>query len=328
MTVLTHLSYAVAGAVSILVFTLFVKGARPLRRLPILAVIGLGSILVSMPWWLSVINRLGFQTLLNALQTHGNLNALLDPAGILFQLRLVFFPRSELPAFTLALLAGLILLLLTKKPFLPVWILVIALACGSEGQRFVALVGALLAACMLDWLYVKLIHIKSQPRQVARLTGFAYWGVLLVLFFMSRGNPFAIDRAGLNAFFTGAADLSRWFQSSTPANASYLLLSGEDWQQEWLPYLLNYPSAIGPFGAEWTGDYPRQLALYNRILVDCTAQPLDCALTGLAQAQVKPGLLIVPNDPAPTSLDSALAQIPSWQRVYANAIFAVWRSGS
>ena len=85
-------------------------------------------------------------------------------------------------------------------------------------------------------------------------------------------------------------------------------------------------TAIGPFGAEWTGDYPRQLALYNKILVDCTARPLDCTLTGLAQAQVKPGLLIVPSDPAPTSLDSALAQVPSWQRVYANASFAVWRS--
>ncbi len=324
LTILTHLSYAVAGAVSIGVFALFVRGAGLPRRMLMTAAIGVGSALGAMAWWLPLIQRLGVQTLLNALNTHGNLNAL-DPAGVLFQLRLVFFPRYELAGFMLAVVAGLVLQIVTKKAFLPVWAMVIALACGSEGQRFVALVGAMLAACALAWAYVKITHLRALPRPAARLTGAVYWVVLLALFFLARGNPFALDRASLEVFFSGAADLSGWFQANTPAQASYLLLSGDDWQQEWLPYLLKRTSAIGPFGAEWTGGYPRQLALYNHILVDCSAVSLDCVLSGLQKAELKPDLLVTRVDPAPGSMDSALSRDAQYQRVYANASFDVWR---
>lgn len=152
-TILTHFTYAVFGTLSIILFSLGTKEMPLAKRMIFLVATGLLAGVLTLPWWIVVLDRHGIQVFLYALSTHGStsfIQVLGAPASWIDLLRSNVLPSFESLLLTGTALLGLAIAIATRKWFLPLWLLATVWITGLEGQRFAAIVCALLGAFALD----------------------------------------------------------------------------------------------------------------------------------------------------------------------------------
>jgi hypothetical protein len=153
LTLLSELSYAGFALAWLAAAAIFGTGQSNLKRFSLLLLMVLGMLLVSMPWWLTVVVRHGFGIFLNVLNTHGNAAgflSLVDPIKYLELFWSTFLSNNESLLLVGAASLGLIVSLARGKYFLPLLLLLAVFVTGLEGERFVAIVSAFLGAVAVE----------------------------------------------------------------------------------------------------------------------------------------------------------------------------------
>lgn len=238
--------------------------------------VGVGVIVLTAPWWGTVLAGHGltpFQAALHS-SNDGTSSALVS----LLTLQLgggVFF------SLTVALgLVGLLAGMAKREFFLPAWF-ILPLFVDSRSASGVAMMPlSMLAGYGFDQVIApSLLSLRQKEGDwlVDRFVTLSLFGLALYAFFGS--GVFGVGLAG-NSLSTTDRETITWVDANIPARSDFLLLTGEQYSmndpfQEWFPALTKQRSQTTLQGDEWTlgadffSFYGELVALQHCANVDC-----------------------------------------------------------
>ena len=291
LTVLTHAEATAFLAVSALAaFICFGRSRRGLIRSALVAV---GTVALSAPWWLTILAHHGAAPFVAAGHTSGGL--------ISSVIMLLFFTITREKLFPLAsalALLGLLLCLSRRAYFLPIWLVLIVFADPRSAARHGAVPLALLAAYAVTEGLLPLINrfMSEEEDGGKRARGDRlplYAGALALYYLVFLGMN--VDPHLLSALPAGERQAMAWAGEHTPAGSSFLVLTGHDGEtlrlgaigypdvptwaddrsSEWFPALSGRVSAGTPQGREWLSDFDDTQRAYAA-LQRCSQRDAAC----------------------------------------------------
>lgn len=215
-------------------------------------VVGVVVLLVTSPWWLTVIRSHGIAPLVSALQTGEN---------PLAALHLVFFTFTQEPFMTVVAVLGLIGIierLIRREYLLPVWVAIPFLAAGRSATNLVILPLAMLAAhglanVLLPAFQASVKKEAESPSRVTNVEKAVVVYLMLYMVFSAYQFGFQLSNASLREEQRAAMD---WVGQNTAADSRFLVVSGAasvacDSVSEWFPALTGRRSLFTVQGTEW-----------------------------------------------------------------------------
>ena len=279
LTVLSHPEAAVHMVASVAL--LWIILARSRTTFIHLVVTGLIALVVSAPWWLTVIHFHGIEPLLNAAQTGQKSLAVLN---------LVSFDFTEEVFATLIAVLGLIGLghrLVRRDYLLPVWLVVPFLVEGRSAVLPAAIPLAMLAAAgFID--VVLLAFVPGERKEIdesdALSTVEFSLFIYLLLFLVFSTYQFGLQLAG-TTLSSPDRQAMNWVRENTAADSRFLVLTGTnaitcDLTLEWFPAVAGRQSIYTVQGTEWTkgsdfAPYVQSTYAAQRCLSDSDVSCLD-----------------------------------------------------
>ncbi len=250
------------------VILLWIMLAR--SRISFINVAGVGviALIVTAPWWMTVIHYHGIEPILNAAQTGQNTLAVLN---------LVSFNFTEEVFATLLAVLGLLGLghrLIRRDYLLPIWLAVPFLVEGRSAALPAAIPLAMLAAIgFVDVVLPAILPGDRKHRDESdRLSAVEFsLFVYLLLFLFFSTYQFGLQLAGKTLSLPDQQAMN-WVRENTPDNSRFLVLTGTnaitcDLVLEWFPALSDRQSIYTVQGTEWTK---------GRILPPMCDQPMRC----------------------------------------------------
>ena len=251
LTIMSHPEAAVHMIASVIFFWVMLGRSRTTFFRA--AGIGVIALIVSAPWWLTVIHYHGLAPLLSAAQTGQKSAAVLN---------LVFFDFAEEPYATLITALGLIGLgqrLVRRDYLLPLWLVLPFLVEGRSAALPAAIPLAMLAAIGLTDIVLPGLWslMRREPDRVDEVSAVEF-GVItyLLAFLVFSCYQFGFQLSG-KALSIPDREAMQWIKSHTPEDAKFLVLTGTnaitcDLTLEWFPALTSRQSLLTVQGAEWT----------------------------------------------------------------------------
>lgn len=265
--ILSHPNAAWFVAYSALLLALTVGHSR--RALAGAAVIGIGSAILTAPWWLLTLMHHGRAAIPSSLSANVPLYG--------GALRLVLLTLTKEPF--LAVICGLALLgLLTsigrRRFLLPTWLL-FASVLEPRAIDYVGAVTALLAGVGVVDVLVPLLtghwtglpgEDSAAPPRPFRSRAMPRLGLVLLIYVAL--GPVIFGSESLRALSPDERVAIEWVSIGTSADAHILVLSAartweEDRVSEWLPALTGRRSVATPQGYEWGGDFVKRTAAHR-----------------------------------------------------------------
>lgn len=220
-----------------------------------------GTILLTAPWWGTLLARHGVAALLSPYQTERfSLAALLTPFTLLF--------TNEPLVDFLAVLAffGFLACLRQREHLIPTWLLSIFLFEPRLGAVYSAAPAALLAGIGAEFITGSFRNAEAQSRKTAAKNNLSKLA-LGFLFIYTLTAAYLAPR--YNALNDAEAVAMNWVRSNTPVQATFIVLTGNsaygtDYVSEWFPALSERASLATPQGYEWQpgGEFNRRTALH------------------------------------------------------------------
>ena len=276
---LSHLEMGVFVAFSAAL--LFLVYGRNRSGLLDSSIVAAGVLLLTSPWWVTVISQHGLEPFLNASHTGGHsalaiLVLLIDPNWG----QEPFFPLFSALAFL-----GIVVALVRRCYFLPLWV---ATGLIIDPRKFeteaMVPMSMLVAVCVVE-LLIPLIRERITPATHVRVTSrvIAWASPLLVGVLILYGviSSFAISGQGDIGLSASERQAMSWIRDSTATDSRFIVISGDSWPLdrtgEWLPVLSQRVSASTVQGSEWMPDnaYTRKMDAY-RALQKCTTMAASC----------------------------------------------------
>jgi len=276
LVLLTHPERALHAALTGLLFWLWLGRSRAGTCKAV--VIGAGALLVSAPWWGTVLLRAGGHGLLLAAQAAGSRWLFWVP---FFQLN---FTDESAPLVAVLAVIGLFVCWRQRKGLLPLWFILTFLADPRSAPNMIAIQGSLLAALALtDVIFPALARsaasdwLETLNTSLGRV---ALGYILIVMLFNAQWNLFTLGTYVLSPAERQAID---WTSTKTPSSSHFLVLG---WQAtpmlspvlEWFPALSGRVNIVTIQGREWlAGDqhFTARLQAYPH-LVACLYQDAAC----------------------------------------------------
>ncbi|HSJ90255.1 MAG TPA: glycosyltransferase family 39 protein [Anaerolineales bacterium] len=285
LAVMSHPEAAVHTFISALFLWLMLSRKRTTLLQSLL--VGLTVLVVSAPWWGTVIHYHGLAPLLNGAATGQKALAVFH---------LLFFVFTEEPYATVIAILGLVGLahqLLQKQYLLPLWLALPFFVEGRSAAGPAAIPLAMLAAIGLVEVLFRGLGLRqdgtttraephpagtaspaSDPVPAAERNIWIY--LALYLLFSAYQVGFQLSSATL---YPPDRQAMEWVRKNTPAEARFLVLTGTssvscDSVLEWFPALTGRQSLLTVQGTEWT-----QGANFNNY-VRSTYAVQDCLLEG------------------------------------------------
>lgn len=285
LTVLSHLQTGSFLAFSAVVF--LVAFGLHVRGLVRAAIVGTATLVLTAPWWGTVLSVHGLDPFLHANATGGTIFSSAELRAFLLQSLLKLGTTSE-PLFPLiATLAfiGMIASVVTHRFLLPAWWAAIILLDARAFATFSTLPVAMLAGVGLTEVLLPVVlrplpwigrSVKIAPpgpdAVVADDTFFGYsaadamrsWAPVLLGAFLWYAADGALLRSGETSSLVALSADERagleWVRANTPSDSKFLIISGESWQTdktaEWFPVLAERVSVATVQGYEWVeNDY-------------------------------------------------------------------------
>ena len=283
LAVMSHPEAAVHTFVSAIFFWIMLSRSR--KSFINSLCVGVLVLLVSAPWWGTVISHHGVAPLLKGAQTGSN------PLAVF---HLLFFVFSEEPFATVIAILGLIGLahrLMRRDYLLPLWLVIPFLVEGRSAAGPAAIPLAMLAAVGLMDVVVAALQpkVSSEAQQADRVTSVernVLLYVFLYLIFSTSQFGFQLSHATL---YPQDYEAMKWVRDNTQANSRFLVLTGTssvscDSVLEWFPALTDRQSIFTVQGTEWTkgaefNNYVRSTYAVQECLPDGDASCLDEAVS-------------------------------------------------
>jgi hypothetical protein len=251
LAVLSHPEAAVHTFVSAIFLWLMLSR----KRLALINSIAVGVIvlIVTAPWWVTVISYHGIGPLLNGAQTG-------QKALAVFHL-LFFVFTEEIYATVIAVLGliGIGKCLVRRDYLLPLWMAIPFFVEGRSAAGPAAIPLAMLAAIgLVDVVFVALQRSAEteaeQSEQVSSIERNVFIYLLLYLLFSTYQFGSGLSNATL---YPPDQEAMAWLRENTPEDARFLVLTGTtsvscDSVLEWFPALTGRQSIYTVQGTEWT----------------------------------------------------------------------------
>ncbi|GAA0235423.1 hypothetical protein [Haladaptatus pallidirubidus] len=291
LTILTHPMYTIFFVMSYLL--LYVRFDRSFDGLLRGLFVGLGAVLLTTPWWSSVLIAHGSTVFTSAAGTHGGIGNTIPTLERLVEQQ--FNESPLLSIWHLTAVVGCIWLLLKREYFLPAWLLLIAVTI--EEARFVFLIAAFVSA---RFVFVGLIPwLRREPFRILDREAVVTFSVaLLVTVSLSGGALYATG--GMNAHAgspslpqfvnDGDVEAMEWTKKNTEPSAEFVVLGDA---AEWFPQQTDRTMVVAPWGVEWKGhqQYSTQLRQFRQ-LSRCHSS--NCLTVRLMQMDVHPDYVYIP----------------------------------
>jgi len=251
LAVMSHPEAAVHTVVSALLFWVIFSRKRSTFIQSI--IVGVVVVVVTIPWWGTVLHYHGVEPLLNAAATGQKLLAVFH---------LVFFVFTEEPYATFIAILGLIGLahrLIRRDYLLPLWMAIPFFVEGRSAAGPAALPLAMLAAVgfaeiLLPALQAAVKKETEPSDQVSSIERNVFFYLLLYLVFSAYQFGYQLSFATL---YPPDQNAMEWVRESTQQNSRFLVLTGTesvscDSVMEWFPALTGRQSLFTVQGTEWT----------------------------------------------------------------------------
>jgi hypothetical protein len=262
LAVLSHPEAAVHTFVSAIFLWLMLSRKRTTFISSI--VVGVIVLIVTAPWWVSVLRYHGVEPLINGAQTGKN---------VLAVFHLLFFVFTEEPYATVIAILGLLgigLSLARKEYLLPLWMVIPFFVEGRSAPGPASIPLAMLAAMGFVDVVVAAIQAAAakigpaaegshpnagaSPERFSSLERNLTFYLLLYLIFSAYQFGFRLSSATL---YPPDQEAMNWVSQNTPADARFLVLTGTtsvscDSVLEWFPALTGRQSVYTVQGTEWT----------------------------------------------------------------------------
>ncbi|WP_435359236.1 ArnT family glycosyltransferase [Haloarchaeobius sp. DFWS5] len=326
LTILTHPTYAVCFGLNYLL--LYAAFDRTSRGLVHGAVVALGGVLVTAPWWLTVAGTHGFDVFTGAAGTHSGLGG---GTGRLYDefVQPITDKNVETPFF-LAAYAGSLYALVKRRFFLPVWLFVSAYVLGK--LRFQFLAASLLIAILVfelaprladrvddyampDWRATLSFVIVGLVALSALVAGSAYAAGAVDAHAGSPSQPAFVDEHDVDAM--------EWAAANTVEGEDFVVLGDA---AEWFPLYTDRTILVGPWGVEWTtpAQYEHHLNMFRDT---STCNRAACITSQLEDSGHNPEYIYVPkghytvrgmSHQQSSGMVHSLEQSDRYQKVYEN----------
>lgn len=299
-----------------------------------LFLIGLTALLVSSPWWLTVVLRHGFAPFLAAGGTGG------FSLGFVNSLILFDLTGETGPAlFAILAVLGVFYAFSRKQYFLGTLAIVTVVLLQRSGPNYMVVPAAILAAQALIEVIlpgISAVRIGEKPALLGKIL-LGYLGLNLLF------SAFVViydAESPLQAISPEEAQAMAWVRENTPAESRFLVLADLEWWNdlhgEWFPYLAERQAVNTLQGSEWLPDDRFNQSLTWRTAArECLISPEGC-LSDLLESGIPFEYVFVvkQNELNPLAntlaLESELRQDPDFVLVYeggAGLVFA-WQPAS
>jgi hypothetical protein len=316
LTLLTHLGYGFILCIILFAFTL----SKPFNKIGWLSLISIGflSLVLTSPWWITMVSRYGFDVFSNAFGSHGNSYLSLIVSGekpLLPWLKISFGTFFLNKLFGAVALVGIFYLLFTGNLF-PLLIFFLLMLFSEENGRYLLMIGAAAIGVLLS----KINNIKSTASNklhpVLRIILLAFF-IFLVIFPESKSilsmKPL-ISKESLS--------FTEYIKKMDNHNSTYFLLENIDNQgEEWFPYLLSMTPFVGGWGGEWVNQ-PEEKTFEPQMWECISSKNYSCLLNALTSKSKMPDYLITfsTND----ELNRLLIDDNRYTIHFENEGFALW----
>ena len=276
LAVLSHPEVAVHMAVSVLLLWLILSRKRVTFIQSV--IVGMIVLVVTAPWWVTVISAHGFDPLLSAMQSGENSLAVFH---------LIFFTFTEEPFMTVIAvlgLVGIIQRLVRRDYLLPLWVVIPFLVSGRSATNLVILPLTMLAAVGLAEVLLPALQASVKKEagpsfQISAIENSVLLYLTIYMGFSAYQFGFQLSGAALPRLEYEAMD---WVSQNTPEGSRFLVLSGAnsvacDSVAEWFPALTGRHSLFTVQGTEWTRDEEFKPFIREAVaLQKCSQETLAC----------------------------------------------------
>jgi len=329
LTVLSHPEVGLQTVSLYVVFWAFY--GRSVSGVKKLMLVGLGTALLTAPWWLTVLNYHGFSPFWSAIHT-GIREALL--ASLFYSF---FSTQGGLPILPIFELIGIFVVLRRRDFLLILWAFIPFFVDPRNGPAMATFPFLMLAGEGLYYLNMEFTRASSETfstnknaiKFVPILTYGTFVIILLYLFFVSYTATSNLVRISLSE---SDRETMRWVKENTPSESRFLLITNagqinptSDSYQEWFPVLAERQSRNTLQGLEWilgSNFYP-----YSQELIALQACPdVHCLNQWLEHRNIQADFIIFQKRRASPALLDSLRADESYSVVYESVnteIFAV-----
>ena len=350
LSVLSHLEIAWVAAVSVGLIWFFLD--RKKRGLLNLFFVGVITLLLTLPYWISVIRIQGLSPFLFAFRSGSdNWQWFLSFLILGNFMGDLFFP----PIVVIALVASFYEISV-RQYILPAWLIVVITIDPRSVGRSMAVPLVLLVAAGLDQIILPgisgrqndsmdrrtVVHGKLKRSRETSLTSLQMMFLILFVFY----SIFSIylfyhqDDSGLVSLSSADRKAMKWISENTEMSSKFLILTDhQDWitdmQAEWFPVLANRVSVMTVQGNEWLGGdrFNAEKSAYKG-LMDCSYRGMTCLNSWMDMNNKQSDYLVIfRSDPQPGSppasrwenVENELRTGKSYAAVYRNTEATVFR---
>lgn len=273
---LSHLE--MAWFVAFTALLLFAVHGRSRRGLAITAIVGAAAVLLSAPWWATVMAQHGLSPFLAASHSSSPESLSRLVADLYFR----FGEESLFPVLAASSLLGILVCLARRRYLLPVWLLM-TLVLDLRAYGTVSMIPlALLVGLAFDELLLPLLAKRAEGPSVA--TGAPRWlaGTVVVAVALYASLSAALAKPYLLTGMTSDERAAmQWTATHTAPTSRFAIVSGDRWAadrtSEWFPSFAGRASVVTPQGYEWVrGGAFRRRADDFTSLQKCASRDADC----------------------------------------------------
>ncbi|MCI0549726.1 MAG: glycosyltransferase family 39 protein [Anaerolineae bacterium] len=315
---MSHLLYGLFCVLWIGWWTLFNKNHNFWARLQDSMVSTLIAMLTASVWLITILWRYGIKILFNAFDSHGGTGSLSfwqNIQGLPSSFMTNIDPITSNILLSILVAVSVVILLLKREYGIVLFYLFIILAF-PEGERFIFLLGCIVAGIglsyLIDWGFV-ISDGRLKPAVFALILipilGIIWWNGFKTL---SRYAPLLSNET---------FDFAEHIQDSTLPDEKYLALVRQD-EAEWLPFLFQRQPLVSQWGSEWLGAYNEQTHLMSRFGGCRVSEDWSCVESAILETGDDPDYVVTyVND---EKLNQQLLATGQWTQVYVNKRYTLW----
>jgi hypothetical protein len=256
LTAASHLEWALIAAVSLFIFILFFGKYKTKQELFNLLIFGIISVLVTIPWWGTVIYRFGITPFIIAWNVAKmDITQFFEKffAGAMFKVTIFSAKDYLLPVF--GLLGFLYACFFKERLLLPVWLLATYIVAPKNSPISGLLPLVILIALGLRSFDKGLLYLLEKTKVTNGKDFQPNFSVLYLFIVMCLSIPQLFIKPVLPILTPVERTAMEYVRENIPIDAKFLVLTPNDWYSadaaEWFPYLTQRQSLTTPQGLEW-----------------------------------------------------------------------------